>query len=217
LRLIVRDLACERGGRRVFEGVSFALGPGGALIVTGRNGAGKSSLLGVLAGQVSASAGAVEHGWDEPKADDRPLAECLHAIGHRDALKGALTAEENLVFAQRLYGDDRLSPRDALAALGLAHAAGLPVGYLSAGQRRRVAFARLLVSYRPVWLLDEPFAALDDAAQAVLHGLMEAHRDAGGLVVATTHGPLPLRDAQEIRIERPSARAGIYPREGIVE
>jgi heme exporter protein A len=198
----------------VFEGVSFALAAGGALIVTGRNGAGKSSLLGVLSGQVRPSAGTVGHRWDERDApaqgiDDRPLAECLHAVGHRDALKPALTAEENLDFVQRLYGADRLSPRDALAALGLAHAASLPVGYLSAGQRRRVAFARLLVSFRPLWLLDEPYAALDDAAQAVLHGLMEAHRDAGGLVIATTHGPLPLRDAGTIRIERPAAPGGL--------
>jgi heme exporter protein A len=207
LRLSVNNLACERGERRIFEGVSFALGPGEALVITGRNGAGKSSLLDLLAGRLHPAAGAIVLDG----AGERSLAECLHYVGHRDALKGALTAQENLAFAQGFLGDPRLSPRDALEAVGLAHAARLPVAYLSAGQRRRVALARLLVAHRPLWLLDEPTAALDAASQETLRLLLERHRDGGGMIAATTHSPLFLRDAKEIRIERtrsPSSPAG---------
>ena len=207
MRLSVNNLACERGERRIFEGVSFALEPGEALVITGRNGAGKSSLLDLLAGRLHPAAGTILL----EGAGERSLAESLHYVGHRDALKGALTAGENLAFARDFLGDPRLSPRDALDAVGLAHAAGLPVAYLSAGQRRRVALARLLVAHRPLWLLDEPTSALDAASQDTLRRLLERHRDGGGMIAATTHSPLFLRDAKEIRIERtrsPSPLAG---------
>ena len=207
LRLRVENLACERGERRIFDGVSFDLEPGEALVITGRNGAGKSSLLDLLAGRLHPAAGTIVL----EDAGERSLAECLHYVGHRDALKGALTAEENLAFAQDFLGDPRLSPRDALEAVGLAHAARLPVAYLSAGQRRRVALARLLVAHRPLWLLDEPTSALDAASQETLRLLLERHRDGGGMIAATTHSPLFLTDAKEIRIERtrsPSSLAG---------
>jgi heme exporter protein A len=198
LRIIVENLACRRSGRLVFEHVSFTLAPGEALLVTGRNGAGKSSLLGLLAGRLRPDAGTV-------RAEDigeRTLAECLHLVAHRDALKSALTAEENLVFARDLLGDPGLSPREALDAVGLQHAAMLPVAYLSAGQRRRVALARLLVAHRPVWLLDEPTAALDAAAQDALLHLMTAHLAGGGLVVAATHAPLGIGGAKELRLDQ---------------
>ena len=198
MRLSVNNLACERGERRIFKGVSFALEPGEALVITGRNGAGKSSLLDLLAGRLHPAAGTIVL----ENAGERSLAECLHYVGHRDALKAALTAEENLAFARDFLGDPLLSSRDALEAVGLAHAARLPVAYLSAGQRRRVALARLLVAHRPLWLLDEPTSALDTASQETLRLLLEAHREGGGMVAATTHSPLFLRDAQEIRIER---------------
>jgi heme exporter protein A len=198
LRLEVQDLACVRGERRVFEGLSFEAQDGEALVVVGRNGAGKSSLLGLLMGQIAPASGSIRI----IGAGDRTLPECLHFVGHRDALKGALTAEENLAFFQSLLGSAWRSPGDALEAVGLAHAARLPVAYLSAGQRRRVALARLLVAHRPLWLLDEPSSALDAASQQRLHDLMEAHRDRGGMIIATTHAPLSLRDSREIRIER---------------
>jgi heme exporter protein A len=200
VRLTVTGLAVRRSGRRIFAGLSFALGPGEALMVTGRNGAGKSTLLAVLAGRLKPDAGAV-------RADDvgeASLPECLHVVGHRDGLKSALTAEENLAFARDLLGAPALTPGAALAELGLAHALKLPVAYLSAGQRRRVALARLLVCRRPLWLLDEPTAALDLASQGVLAALMARHRAGGGLVVAATHQALGLDDAQELRIERPA-------------
>src|SRR5215207_7274431 len=203
LRLSVNNLACERGERRIFEGVSFTLQPGEALVITGRNGAGKSSLLDILAGRLHPAAGMILFDG----ADERTLAECLHYVGHRDALKAALTAEENLTFARDFLGNPDLSPREALEAVGLANAARLPVAYLSAGQRRRVALARLLVAKRPLWLLDEPTSALDAAAQETLVALMRAHLSEGGLVIAATHAPLPLPGATELRIGR-------TPREG---
>jgi heme exporter protein A len=203
LRLDVEDLACDRGERRIFSALSFALAAGEALIVTGRNGAGKSTLLDLLAGRLHPAGGRIVLSG----AGDRTLPECLHYVGHRDALKGALTARENLDFARDFLGDPALGSREALEAVGLAHAAGLPVAYLSAGQRRRIALARLLVAHRPLWLLDEPTSALDTAAQATLLRLMEEHRDRGGMVIATTHAPLALRDATEVRIERARAVA----------
>ncbi|GEP06979.1 heme ABC exporter ATP-binding protein CcmA [Methylobacterium oxalidis] len=199
MRLSVTNLAVRRSGRRIFAGLSFALGPGEALMVTGRNGAGKSTLLAVLAGRLKPDAGEVR----VAEVGEASLPECLHVVGHRDGLKSALTAEENLAFARDLLGAPALAPAEALAEMGLAHALRLPVAYLSAGQRRRVALARLLVCRRPLWLLDEPTAALDTASQAVLAHLMARHRAGGGLVVAATHQGLGLADARELRIERP--------------
>jgi heme exporter protein A len=196
VRIVVENLACRRSGRLVFEGLSFTLDRGEVLIVTGRNGAGKSSLLALMAGRLEADAG-------EVRADgigESTLAECLHFIGHRDALKGALSAEENLDFAREMLGTPTLSAREALDAVGLTHAAGFPVAYLSAGQRRRVALARLLVAKRPLWLLDEPTSALDAASQDTLLHLMTAHLTGGGLIIAATHAPIAIGAAQELRL-----------------
>ncbi|AWN36910.1 heme ABC exporter ATP-binding protein CcmA [Methylobacterium radiodurans] len=203
MRLSVEDLACRRSGRRVFAGLSFALGPGEALAVTGRNGAGKSSLLAILAGRLRPDAGRVR----AADVGEASLPECLHAVGHRDGLKAALTAGENLAFAQALLGAPRTAPRQALERLGLGHAHDLPVAYLSAGQRRRVALARLLVCHRPLWLLDEPTAALDTASQGLLAGLMAEHRASGGLVVAATHQALGLEDARTLALAAPEPGA----------
>jgi heme exporter protein A len=201
VRLSVDNLACRRSGRRIFSNLSFALGPGDVLAITGRNGAGKSSLLAILSGRLRADAGRIA----VAEVGEASLPECLHAVGHRDGLKSALTAGENLLFAQRLLGAPRLDPRDALERLGLGHAHDLPVAYLSAGQRRRVALARLLVCARPLWLLDEPTAALDTASQAVLAELMEGHRAGGGLVIAPTHQTLGLARAAAQRLEASAA------------
>ena len=198
MRIDVENLACRRSGRLVFDGLSFSLAAGDALLVTGRNGAGKSSLLSILAGRLAADAGAIR----TEGIGERTLPEALHLVGHRDALKSALTAEENLAFARDLLGDPALSPRDALRAVGLEHAAELPVAYLSAGQRRRVALARLLVARRPLWLLDEPTSALDAGSQETLFELMRAHLQEGGLLVTATHASLPIEGAKELRIER---------------
>lgn len=197
MRLTAQDLAVRRSGRRIFSDLSFTLRQGEALMVTGRNGAGKSTLLAVLAGRLKPEAGTVA----VSEVGEATLSECLHVVGHRDGLKSPLTAEENLAFARDLLGAPTASPRAALEELGLGHALRLPVTYLSAGQRRRVALARLLVCRRPLWLLDEPTAALDTASQAVLAGMMARHRAGGGLVIAATHQALGLEGARELRIE----------------
>jgi len=196
-RLHAENLACRRGGRLIFEGLSFTLGQAEAIALTGRNGAGKSSLIAMLCGRLRPDGGAIRlEGGDE----EAQLAEISHLVGHRDGLKTALTARENLAFAQDVLGDAAATPEEALAVVGLPHAAELPVGYLSAGQRRRVALARLLVSRRPYWLLDEPMSALDAASQLMLAGLMRDHLAQGGAILAATHGPLGLDGTREVRI-----------------
>lgn len=194
--LTAEGLACRRGGRAIFDNVGFRLANGEAIALTGRNGAGKSSLIAMLSGRLRPEAGAIKLDG----LDDISLAEAAHLVGHRDGLKTALTAAENLRFAEELLGQPGLTPAEALAAVGLPHAGPLPVGYLSAGQRRRVALARLLVALRPIWLLDEPMAALDAGSQAMLSQLMQNHLAAGGAILAATHGPLGLDGARELRI-----------------
>ncbi len=197
MRLIVSELACERGGRVHFSGMGFAVESSGAALLTGPNGAGKTSLLSILAGLSKPLSG--EARLEDAEGEEAELSEEAHLIGHRDGLKSQLLVSENLGFSQAMLGAPSLSPKAALAALGLEHVLDLPCAYLSAGQRRRVALARLLVSRRPLWLLDEPTAALDSASRALLTKLMGDHLAAGGLVVAATHEPLGI-EAAEIRI-----------------
>jgi heme exporter protein A len=184
-RLVVSGLACVRGGRRVFEGLSFAVAAGDALAVTGRNGAGKTSLLRMVAGLLRPESGTIVLDG----GGDAPLAEEAHYLGHRDALKPSLTVAENLAFWRDFLGGTG-DVAAGLTAVGLGHAAHLPAAYLSAGQRRRLSFARLITVRRPLWLLDEPLSALDVAGQAVVAELMAAHLAGGGLILAATHGPL---------------------------
>jgi heme exporter protein A len=196
LQLAVDNLACRRAGRRVFEGLSFTLDGGEALAVTGRNGAGKSTLIAAIAGLVQRHEGDIR----ATGTGERTLGESLHLVGHRDGLKGSLSVAENLLFAADLLGNPALAPEEALARVALPGAAHLPVAYLSAGQRRRVALARLLVARRPLWLLDEPLTALDAAAQGLLAGIMADHLAGGGLILAATHAPLPVAGARELRL-----------------
>jgi len=202
LRLVVENLESRRSGRRIFEGVSFILDPGEALVVTGRNGAGKSTLLAILSGRLRPAGGAIR----VEGAGDRTLSECLHLVGHRDGLKAALTAGENLAFAAALLGARGVSTREAMERVGLAHAHDLPVAYLSAGQRRRTALARLLVAHRPLWLLDEPTSALDVGSQETLAQLMAEHRAGGGMLVVATHQTLGLETPKRLVVEPAAAR-----------
>ena len=199
MRLRGWDLTIERGGRRVIAGVSFEAREGVGLIVTGPNGAGKTTLLRALAGFLPVEAGgfALDGGDSESTVGEQ-----AHYLGHADGVKSALTAGENLAFAAAILGGDpsRAAQLAALAALGLAHAIDFPVRLLSAGQRRRVALARLVIARRPVWLLDEPATALDAAAQAALGAIMRAHLQEGGILVAAAHGALGLIGAQELKL-----------------
>jgi heme exporter protein A len=198
LCLEASDLTVVRGARAVLSGLSLRLCAGEALIVTGPNGVGKSTLLRAIAGLLRPQTGQITlRGSSEPEIP----AIFAHYIGHADAMKPTLTAQENLAFwAGMLGGPPAATPAEALASLGLAHVLHLPVGYLSAGQKRRVALARLLVARRPLWLLDEPTTALDAASQTRLAGLMQAHLDAGGMVMAATHGPLGLASPRSLAL-----------------
>ncbi len=207
MRLSAWDLTIERGGRRLLAGLSFVADEGAALIVTGPNGAGKSTLLRALCGFLPLEGGgfALEGGDAE-----RSVGEQAHYLGHSDGVKGALTAGENLAFAAAMLGrqSSRAAQRATLAQLGLAHAIDFPARLLSAGQRRRVALARLLAADRRLWLLDEPATALDAAAQGALAAIMQAHLHRGGIIVAAAHGPLGLEGAQELRLGAVEGPAG---------
>jgi heme exporter protein A len=195
--LEARDLACWRGDRAIFAGLSFTLEPGGALLLLGANGAGKSSLLRLLAGLIPAAEGQLLWDGQDALADRVGHAGRLRYLSHQDALKPSLSATENLRFYARLWGGD---VEAALAAVGLADLADLPARVLSSGQKRRLALARLALAPVPLWLLDEPTVGLDAASVARLGGLLATHRAAGGAVLAATHLPLPLPGARELAL-----------------
>jgi heme exporter protein A len=196
--LRAEGLTAVRGERLVFQGVGFALPAGGALILSGRNGAGKSTLLRMLAGLVRPEAGRLLWNETDALADRTEHGRRVALLGHQDALKPGLTAAENLMFAARLSGR---APGGALADLGLEQLADLPVRMLSAGQKRRLALARVSLSGAPLWLLDEPTLGLDDLAVGRLGALLARHRDTGGMIVAATHVALPLHGAETLRLD----------------
>jgi heme exporter protein A len=205
IKLSGHDLACIRGGRRVFSGVGFSVTAGNALVLTGPNGAGKSSLLRIIAGLIHPAQGRLALEGSDPELS---VGEQSHYVGHLDPLKPALTVTENLAFWARFLNDsgeanDAVIAR-GLEAVGLDDLARLPAGYLSAGQRRRLSLARILTVPRPIWLLDEPTTALDAASQERLRQVMQVHLSGGGLLVAATHGPLGLAEAQYLRLGIPS-------------
>jgi heme exporter protein A len=181
----------------VFSGLGFALSSGEAMVVTGPNGAGKSSLLRLCAGLLRPMKGRLSLAEGDPELS---IGEQAHYLGHQDALKAALTVRENLAFWAAFLGGRQLVDDSALAAVGLSTIAGLPAGYLSAGQRRRLSIARLIAVERPIWLLDEPTSALDVAAQGLLGALMARHLAGGGLVLAATHGPIALTAPKELQL-----------------
>jgi heme exporter protein A len=192
-----QDITCVRGERTVFAGLSFRVGAGEALLLLGPNGAGKSSLLRLVAGLLPPAAGRIDLAGGEAELS---VGEQAHYLGHHDALKPSLTVAENLAFWAEFLGGAPARAGEALTAVGLDELADLPAAYLSAGQRRRLSIARLVAVPRPLWLLDEPTAALDAAAQARLAELMRGHLAGGGLILAATHGPLGLDGAQELRL-----------------
>ncbi len=206
--LTAEKLACTRGTRRLFEGLSFRVTAGQALALEGANGAGKTSLLRLVAGFLPQAAGRVfvtENGNEIVEPEER--GRFIGWLGHHDALKASFTVSEQLAFFSKLYsapsvggiaagtspvktGEERRAA--LLEQVGLARQAELPCRYLSAGQRRRLGLARLLLTARPLWLLDEPFAALDVDGKGLVARLIALHCGQGGMVIAATHEPLGL-------------------------
>ncbi|WP_282604958.1 heme ABC exporter ATP-binding protein CcmA [Pelagibius sp. Alg239-R121] len=215
-----RNLACNRAGRRVFAALDFSLPAGGALILRGANGSGKSSLLRVLAGLLAPAAGELH--WNETAVEDDPEAfrDNICYIGHGNAIKAVLTVYENLSFWAKLYppkspGDDpdvrpstdkKADAHEALLAraletFSLTSLRDAPGRQLSSGQSRRLALARLMTSPAPIWLLDEPSVGLDDVSLKHLESAIAEHRSAGGLVVTATHTPLDIPEAETLLLE----------------
>jgi heme exporter protein A len=193
LALSTHALAIGRGGIVLADGLEFTVANGKCLLLRGPNGVGKSTLLLTLAGIVELLDG--KFVLAGAHSDDGPL---LHYCGHRNALKPRLTVLENLTFWQSLNGATGLTPLEALETVGLGNLAALDGGYLSAGQGRRLALARLLVTARPLWLLDEPTAALDTEGHELVGRLIDAHLAAGGLVVAATHDSITPADLTRV-------------------
>ncbi len=179
-------LACRRGGRLVFTGLDFSISPGGALVLRGPNGSGKTTLLRVMAGLTHFTAGHLA--WDSvPVEDPDSHAARLRFVTHLDAVKPALTVTENLAFWTALWRGKEASIAAAMAAFDLTRLAEFPARLLSAGQRHRLALARLLVAPAPLWLLDEPGNALDTASRDALARAIADHRASGGMVVVASH------------------------------
>lgn len=196
MKLIASDITCFRGGRHVLEGVSFDLEPGVASVLRGPNGSGKSTLLRVIAGLVDCQDGTLTWLGDtggEVDEDETPVSSLFHYIGHLDAVKPNLTVHENLEFWARFYG----APEDvgpALETLGLAGLRDVPGAFLSAGQKKRLALARLMLGHRPLWILDEPSVSLDVEGVALVASLMKSHCEAGGMLLVTTHVDIGLAE-----------------------
>jgi heme exporter protein A len=198
--LDVTELACRRGGRRVFDRLSFSLGAGELLALTGRNGSGKTTLLRALALLAPIDSGAIHWQGSDVAMDRERWRGQLAWLGHLDGLKGDLTVRENLLLAQRLRGGHGDGVAATLATFDLVALAARPVRTLSAGQRRRSALARVAASAASVWLLDEPLNALDMPGQAALRAALAGHLASGGSAIAATHAPLDMAGGRTLEL-----------------
>jgi heme exporter protein A len=199
--LAAHDISCRRGGRLLFEELSFALSPGEALLITGPNGAGKTSLLRLIVGLLPLEAGSLSL---PGAALDAERPEFCHYVGHANGIRSALSVSENLAFyADYLGGGGNLG--DAIDAFRLGDIAGIPAGMLSAGQKRKLALSRLFAAPRPIWLLDEPSVSLDAASVKLLEKAIGAHLKSGGIAVVASHIAPKTKFAQKIKLGRKRA------------
>jgi heme exporter protein A len=202
LQLIADQLQVTRGARTIIRNLSFKVAAGEALLLTGANGAGKTTLIRTLAGFLAPSGGTISLDGGDPERD---ISEQAHYVGHANGIKASLTVAENLRFwTEYLAEDDRDGNADRLEAaldhFNLLDLSDIPAGYLSAGQRRRLGLARLLVAHRTLWLLDEPTVSLDTASVTLLAKAVDAHVTGGGIAIAATHIPLGLAKTRELRL-----------------
>jgi heme exporter protein A len=196
ISLAAHDIACQRGGRLLFEGLSFSLLPGESLLVTGPNGAGKTSLLRMIAGLLPLHGGRLDGGHS-----DVPLPELCHYVGHLNGIKSALTLSENVAFWAQFLGGGSGDVEAAFHSLGLGSIEALPAGLLSAGQKRKLALMRLFAAPRPIWLLDEPSVSLDTASVAVLGKAISRHLASGGIAVVASHVALKVKFTRELKLK----------------
>ena len=205
--IVAEGLACQRGGRTVVSGISFKVQAGSALALRGPNGSGKTTLLRTIAGYLQLASGRIEvkrpTGYGSKPGDEG----AYHYIGHTNGIKPRLSVIENVSFWQRYYsgGEDIEAAEDALEAFALLNLASFSAGHLSQGQARRLGLARLMAAHRPVWLLDEPQAALDVASTRLLEIAIASHLASGGLAIVSTHLDLALPDAQVLELGKPGA------------
>ena len=205
MQLIAENLVLSRAGRTVVDGLSLQLEAGEALLLRGPNGSGKTTLLRALAGLLAPAEGVMR--FDDAPAEREP-GELAHFIGHLDGIKSHLTVAENLAFWADYLGTGASGVVAALDGFGLAPLADIPAGYLSAGQKRRLALARLVAVRRPLWLLDEPTVSLDAEAVELLVAAIAAHLVGGGLAVIATHVDIPLDGARTLRLGAAAAAPG---------
>lgn len=198
MQIVADHISVMRGEDVILSELSFSVASGEALIVRGANGSGKSTLLRALAGLLPLESGSVSIADPDPDFADSPVADLCHYLGHENAMKPQMTVGENLEFWRNFMGQAHVPVADALGMVGLEGLTDVPFAHLSTGQRRRIAIARLMVSYRPIWLLDEPTAGLDAASEAQFSDLMKVHLEEGGILVAATHVPLGLETAREM-------------------
>lgn len=219
MQLTVENLSVRRGERRVLQDLSFDVGAGEALLVKGRNGSGKTTLLRTLAGFLRAERGTISHdlaGWDQGSStapDDPELSQSVHYIGHLNGVKPNQTVSENVLFfaefldpaATGSVHEDRVD--QALDRFGLLNLGGVPSGYLSAGQTRRLGLARLLCAPRPIWLLDEPTTSLDQRSSKAVSSIIEDHLASGGIVIAATHLGLEVESVSVLELDSAKGHA----------
>ena len=201
MKLIIENLSLSRAGQEIVTDISFELSAGEALIVTGENGSGKSTTLRGVAGLLPLSGGSVTLLDETGKQFEGETREYCHYLGHQNGMKPALTVRENLDFWQKFCGEPDLTIEQALEEVDLAHTIDLPFSYLSAGMKRRVSIARLLVSDRPIWIVDEPTAGLDAQSSKMFTNLCQTFCKGGGILIAATHLPLGIKTEKTLEIK----------------